>query len=560
MAYIQSENIFYIVSPKDIVVARPPDLDDHISWLIGVERYEQALAEARGRERELRTHKISEIGQKYLEHLLDSDLIAEAAEQCSNLLGNDVALWEHWVYKFEEKNSLRAIAPYVPTRAPQLSSKLYEIILSAFVDEDAPGFLKLVDRWPPSVYKLAHVVMKVSYALEKEREAQRQKELTLALSKLFIFDRQYDKALDLYLRLGLDAFDLVAQHGLEHFPSIAQRVLSFMRLNPEKATQLFSANLRWVPVEHVIKQLQSEPPLQLKYLHQLFLDKKGDDIKQFYDLQITLYAEHDIDNLAEFLEKSNTLSITNLDRALELCSKKKLWSEMVWILGKMGNTQEALELMVDKVGDVKQAIEFVQKQDDPELWDDLIKRSIMNPVFVSGLLENVGTHINPLTLIDKIPRGMEIIGLRDRLVKIIYDYNLQTTLKEGCTEVLKADCKFLADKLILGLRRGMKVDPHSRCPTCSAPVGDPKQKATVVHFFCGHTYHQKCLNTSAAAQQQQQANAGNRKLNTSQGATNSQQQATSSTSKPSDVVLDRGLFCGICRQTSNQDKKSSKKP
>jgi hypothetical protein len=81
---------------------------------------------------------------------------------------------------------------------------------------------------------------------------------------------------------------------------------------------------------------------------------------------------------------------------------------------------------------------------------------LQNPVFVSGLLENVGTHINPLSLIEKIPKGMEIIGLRDRLVKIIYDYNLQMSLKEGCKEVLKSDCKILADKLWAGLRKGSR--------------------------------------------------------------------------------------------------------
>jgi hypothetical protein len=66
LAYVQSEELFCIVSPKDIVMARPPDLDDHISWLISVERYEEALAAAKGRERDLRTHKLSELGQKYL--------------------------------------------------------------------------------------------------------------------------------------------------------------------------------------------------------------------------------------------------------------------------------------------------------------------------------------------------------------------------------------------------------------------------------------------------------------------------------------------------------------
>ena len=207
---------------------------------------------------------------------------------------------------------------------------------------------------------------------------------------------------------------------------------------------------------------------------------------------------------------------------------------------------------------------------------------------MSGLLENVGTHINPLTLIDKIPRGMEIIGLRDRLVKIIYDYNLQTTLKEGCTEVLKADCKILADKLILGLRRGMKyeiesqnpnygifaelifswgfcffffffffcrVDPHARCPTCNNLVGDAKQRSPIVVFFCGHSYHQKCLNNSVAAQQQPAPSpnaAAARKVG-------GPQTSSSSTSSKSELALDKGLFCSICRQNSSQDKRANKR-
>jgi hypothetical protein len=47
-------------------MARPPDLDDHISWLISVERYEEALESARSHERELKSHKVNELGQKYL--------------------------------------------------------------------------------------------------------------------------------------------------------------------------------------------------------------------------------------------------------------------------------------------------------------------------------------------------------------------------------------------------------------------------------------------------------------------------------------------------------------
>lgn len=34
------ENLYFIVSPKDTVIARPRDQDDHISWLLEQQLYE----------------------------------------------------------------------------------------------------------------------------------------------------------------------------------------------------------------------------------------------------------------------------------------------------------------------------------------------------------------------------------------------------------------------------------------------------------------------------------------------------------------------------------------
>ncbi|KAJ3047596.1 Vacuolar protein sorting-associated protein 41 [Rhizoclosmatium hyalinum] len=41
---LPTDTTFYIVSPKDIVVAKPRDLDDHIEFLVSRSRYEEALA------------------------------------------------------------------------------------------------------------------------------------------------------------------------------------------------------------------------------------------------------------------------------------------------------------------------------------------------------------------------------------------------------------------------------------------------------------------------------------------------------------------------------------
>lgn len=55
-----------------------------------------------------------------------------------------------------------------------------------------------------------------------------------------------------------------------------------------------------------------------------------------------------------------------------------------------------------------QAIEFIEPQNDDELWEDLIDYSMKNPRFVSGLLEHIGAYVDPVRLIKRIPNGMEV--------------------------------------------------------------------------------------------------------------------------------------------------------
>ena len=60
-----------------------------------------------------------------------------------------------------------------------------------------------------------------------------------------------------------------------------------------------------------------------------------------------------------------------------------------------------------------------------DLWHDLIDFSIDKPYFVHVLLHNIGTHVDPRILIERIEAGREIPGLRDSLVQIMHDYQLQ---------------------------------------------------------------------------------------------------------------------------------------
>jgi hypothetical protein len=46
-----NENTYYIVSPRDIVMAKPRTADDHVAWLLAKGRYEDAYLAAMDGER-----------------------------------------------------------------------------------------------------------------------------------------------------------------------------------------------------------------------------------------------------------------------------------------------------------------------------------------------------------------------------------------------------------------------------------------------------------------------------------------------------------------------------
>ncbi|KAG1215448.1 hypothetical protein G6F35_010088 [Rhizopus arrhizus] len=120
------------------------------------------------------------------------------------------------------------------------------------------------------------------------------------------------------------------------------------------------------------------------------------------------------------------------------------------------------------------------------------------PKFIRGLLENVGTDIDPLRLVERIPDQLEIPGLKDALLKILQDYNLQMSLHEGCEKILVSDSVFLADKMYKAHKRGVRCSQEMLCGLCDEPVFDESTAEDVPHsvvFFCRHAYHEKCLAT-----------------------------------------------------------------
>src|SRR5690606_5598314 len=185
----------------------------------------------------------------------------------------------------------------------------------------------------------------------------------------------------------------------------------------------------------IVKQLQSIPnkwasrALTFFYLRGLWRSDLGTIWEPYADLLLDLLAEFSRDDLFVFLRSNFT--IYSLDHATNVCEEKQLIPELVFLLSQTGAVKRALFLIIDKLEDVPQAIGFAKARNDPDLWNDLLDYSLDKPAFIRGLLETVGTAIEPLTLVRRIPEGLVVEGLKEALRRIVGEYSNQFSISEG---------------------------------------------------------------------------------------------------------------------------------
>ncbi|XP_063778599.1 vacuolar protein sorting-associated protein 41 homolog isoform X1 [Pseudophryne corroboree] len=487
LEYAEGESLFYIISPRDVVLAKERDQDDHIDWLLGRKKYEEALMAAEISQKNIKRHDVLDIGLAYITHLVEKGDYDMAARKCQKILGKNMKLWEDEVYRFKEIGQLKAISKYLPRGDLRLRPAIYEMILDEFLKTDYEGFSTLIREWPGDLYNNKTIVQALKGHLNQDPN---NRTLLKALAELHTYDQCYSQALEIYLTLRhKEVFDLIHKHDL--FSSIKDKIVLLMDFDTEKAVDMLLDNEGKISVDKVVEELKERPELQHVYLHKLF---KRDHHKgqKYHEKQISLYAEYDRPNLLPFLRDSTHCP---LEKALEICHQRNFVEETVYLLSRMGNSRKALQMIMEELHNVDKAIEFAKEQDDAELWEDLILYSIDKPPFITGLLNNIGTHVDPILLIHRIKEGMEIPNLRDSLVKILQDYNLQILLREGCKKILVSDSLSLLKKIHRTQSKAMLVDEDNICEVCLSPIlpSDASKPLGVVVFHCRHMFHRECL-------------------------------------------------------------------
>lgn len=453
------------------------------------------------------------IGELWLEQVVEAGDWSTAGEVASKVLTTS-SRWEHWIWAFTREQKFDEITSYIPTFqvTPPLPSLIYEVILGHYVSTDKERFQELMDQWPTDLFDIQSIINAIEDQLKSNNVEEGSSDwriLTECLAKLFIADGHYREALRCYIRLqdADTAMSMIREYHLvdaisDDIPSLILLRVSREQIktaSKEELEQATSEAIRLlvdealqgiVQPDTVVTQLEESNHLLYLFFYlralwrgdgtaptpktgarakvaTLAADEGKALVDQFADTALELFATYDRPLLMEFLQRSTAYTFS---KASSVCESSQYIPELVYLLSQTGQMKKALTLIIDKLKDVSQAIAFAKQQNDPDLWDDLLEYSMSRPTFIQGLLAEVGTAIDPITLVKRIPSGLEIEGLKDGLKKMIREYDLQDSISYGVAKVLQGEVAVSMETLRRGRRRGIKfeVSHHDKRPHSGA--------------------------------------------------------------------------------------------
>jgi hypothetical protein len=442
------------------------------------------------------------IGELWLEQLVHKNHWDIAGETCSKVLTIS-SRWEHWFWIFAQANRIEEITPYIPTEQlkPPLPSLIYEIALGHYISHNRPKLAEYLGRWPTDLYDITSVTTSLKGKLKSGEvqedsieDGERGRDwriLMEGLAKLYLANGRPREALKCRIRLkDADvALDLIRDHHLvdavaDDIPGLILIRVSEQQMETAPISEL--QDLTKEPIQllvnealhgsvrpgTVVSQLEEADRLLFLffYLRVLWqgteIDRHGKTttqidtegkglVEEFADLAVDLFAEYDRSLLMEFLQSSQSYTF---EKASAICEDRRFIPEQVYLLSKTGQTKRALYLIIDQLHDVSGAIAFAKQQDDPDLWNDFLDYSMDKPRFIRGLLEEVGTAIDPIRLVKRIPEGLEIEGLKDGLGRMVKEYEIQHSISDGVARVLRGEVAMSLDRMRAEQRRGIKFD------------------------------------------------------------------------------------------------------
>uniref|UniRef100_A0AC34Q6E9 Uncharacterized protein n=1 Tax=Panagrolaimus sp. JU765 TaxID=591449 RepID=A0AC34Q6E9_9BILA len=275
LSAIPEDSIYYLIGPRELIEAKPCSVDDRIQWFLSNEYYKEATNCAITHKDDLVETTVAEVGRKMIENLVEKNDFETAASYLSIICGKHKEEWEYYVQLFEKYGQVLKLVPYLPQKQPQLEPECYESVLTSALYCKSELFLKLIILLPSDLYRIGAIIQQTLGRLKSQLSREDRIFIIQALARLFAFERQYDKALTLFLQLkDTGIFSFIRQYHL--FSSVKNRVVELMEINADLAIRLLlDHETEIADFKTIVPQLSKMPRIQMEYLNQLISRGEG---------------------------------------------------------------------------------------------------------------------------------------------------------------------------------------------------------------------------------------------------------------------------------------------
>jgi len=170
---------------------------------------------------------------------------------------------------------------------------------------------------------------------------------------------------------------------------VRANIAQLFEIDAWEASSLIVDHIPVLPVAMVVTAIHDcDTRWRHEYLKLLF--QKNEVAGHDYHMQmVRLYAEYEPHGLLDFLKKSERYPVHG---AIAVCQFHGLLEEEAYLRGRIGEISEALEIFLEKMGDVQKAIDFASLYQDPELWEELVSYVLPHPAWLALLLEHLDTY------------------------------------------------------------------------------------------------------------------------------------------------------------------------
>lgn len=139
-----------------------------------------------------------------------------------------------------------------------------------------------------------------------------------------------------------------------------------------------------------------------------------------------------------------------------------LRDEQALLLGREGRGEAAVDALLEGRAEtaVARAVAFARPR--PELWPYLVERCVGAPARLGDLLEHAadaGGGLDLADLVRRVPEGVEIPGLRDKLAGLLRARRHDVAIWQATRDVAKGDAFRAQERYLLLRNRGILCEP-----------------------------------------------------------------------------------------------------